>query len=326
VATIATAAGLPAAVVRQVPFQPLFDGRVEDDLIAHTFVEFARTGDPTWPLLLPMVKAAVEAMTAAATAARDAWDLTIDGFVVTGASKRGWTTWLTAAIDERVRGALPMVIDMLAMERHVALQHASFGRMSEQLEPYTRVGIEKLLGSSRGRELIGIVDPYVYRERLVQPKVIALGTNDPYWPLEALDLYLAGLAGPKWVSYAPNAGHGLPAPRVGGLVAALGRHVAGVDRLPRIDWEFEPTATGTACVVRTTPEPAEVLVWRAEAESRDFRQARWTATPVARAEAAWRAEIDRPARGFRAALVECRYPREPLPLLLTTGVRVQRAS
>ena len=325
-AKAAGAAGLPAAVVRQVPFQPMFAGLVEDDLIAHTFVEYARTGDPSWPLLLPMVKAAVEAMTAAAASARDAWGLAIDGFVVTGASKRGWTTWLTAAVDGRVRGAMPMVIDMLSMERHVALQHASFGGMSEQLEPYTRVGIEKLLGSPRGRELIEIVDPYAYRERLVQPKVIALGTNDPYWPLEALDLYLAGLAGPKWVSYAPNAGHGLPGPRVGGLVAALGRHVAGVDRLPTIDWEFEPTATGTACIVRANPEPAEVLVWRAAADSRDFRQARWTAGSVKKAEGRWRAEFDRPASGFQAALVECRYPRDPFPLLLTTGVHVQRAS
>jgi PhoPQ-activated pathogenicity-related protein len=325
-ALAANAAGLPAAVVRQVPFQPMFDGLVEDDLIAHTFVEYARSGDPSWPLLLPMVKSAVEAMTSATAAARDAWGMAIEGFVVTGASKRGWTTWLTAAVDERVRGALPMVIDMLSMERHVELQHASFGGMSEALEPYTSVGIEKLLGSPRGRALIEIVDPYAYRERIVQPKVIALGTNDPYWPLEALDLYLTGLAGPRWVSYTPNAGHGLPIARVCGLVAGLGRHVTGAERMPQLEWAFAPTATGTACVVRATPEPAEVLVWRAAAESRDFREARWAATPVARAEGAWRAEVDRPTRGFQAALVECRYPREPLPLLLTTSVHVQRAS
>ncbi|MEI6504386.1 MAG: PhoPQ-activated protein PqaA family protein, partial [Planctomycetota bacterium] len=52
-ATVATAAGLPAAVVRQVPFQPMFGDLHEDGLIAHTFVEYTKTGDPTWPLLLP---------------------------------------------------------------------------------------------------------------------------------------------------------------------------------------------------------------------------------------------------------------------------------
>ncbi|MFM8414125.1 MAG: PhoPQ-activated protein PqaA family protein, partial [Planctomycetota bacterium] len=95
-ARVAAAAGLPGVVVRQVPYQPMFDGLVEDGLIAHTFVEFVRTGDVTWPLLLPMVKAAVAAMTAAEAAARDRWGLAIDGFVATGASKRGWTTWLSA--------------------------------------------------------------------------------------------------------------------------------------------------------------------------------------------------------------------------------------
>ncbi len=324
-ALAANAAGLPAAVVRQVPFQPMFDGLKEDDLIAHTFVEFVRTGDSSWPLLLPMVKAAVEAMTAAGAIAREAWQLAIERFVLTGASKRGWTTWLTAAVDERVGGALPMVIDMLSLDRHVELQRQSFGGMSEQLAPYTSRGIDQLFASARGRELVEIVDPFAYRERLVQPKVIALGTNDPYWPLEALNLYLDGLEGPAWVSYAPNAGHGLPVMRVGGLAAALGRHVAGEQRLPTLDWAFADTPGGVACRLTSDKTPDDVRLWRAEAGSRDFRKARWTSRPLASVDGMWRAEIERPVRGHAAAFIECRYPREPLPLWLTTSVHVQSA-
>ncbi|MFM8494509.1 MAG: PhoPQ-activated protein PqaA family protein [Planctomycetia bacterium] len=324
-ALAANAAGLPAAVVRQVPFQPMFDGLKEDDLIAHTFVEFARTGDASWPLLLPMVKAAVEAMTAAGAGAREAWQLGIERFVLTGASKRGWTTWLTAAVDERVAGAMPMVIDMLSLDRHVALQRESFGGMSEQLQPYTSRGAERLFSSPRGQELVGIVDPYAYRERLVQPKVIALGTNDPYWPLEALNLYLDGLEGPRWVSYAPNAGHGLPLMRVGGLVAALGQHVSGGRRLPALEWSFAEAAGGVACSITSDTPPDEVHLWQAEADSRDFRKARWASQPLAAVDGAWRANVAKPTRGYAAALIECRYPREPLPLLLTTSVHVQSA-
>ncbi|MEI6240585.1 MAG: PhoPQ-activated protein PqaA family protein [Planctomycetia bacterium] len=324
-AIAANAAGLPAAVVRQVPFQPMFDGLKEDDLIAHTFVEFVRTGDPSWPLLLPMVKAAVESMTAACAAARDAWRLDIERFVLTGASKRGWTTWLTAAVDERVGGAMPMVIDMLSLERHVELQRKSFGGMSEQLVPYTSRGVEQLFSSPRGRELVEIVDPFAYRDRLLQPKVIALGTNDPYWPLESLGLYLDGLEGPRWVSYAPNAGHGLPVTRVCGLVAALGQHVAGERRLPTLDWSFAETPDAVACTVTSDDTPDEVLLWQATAESRDFRKARWTSTPLSPVDGSWRADVVRPASGFAAAMIECRYPREPLPLLLTSGVHVQSA-
>lgn len=327
-ALFANAARLPAAVIRQVPYQPLFDGLSEDDLIAHTFVEFARTGDASWPLLLPMVKAAVEAMTAAGEIARDRFGLEVEGFVVTGASKRGWTTWLAAAVDDRVRAALPMVIDMLSLERHVELQFASFGGMSEQLEDYTSRGIEKLLQTPRGGELIGIVDPYRYRDRITQPKLIALGTNDPYWPLESLDLYFGGLPGPRWVSYAPNAGHGLPMERIAGLVAALGRHASGREQLPDLRWEFAPAAEGVACTVRSDEEPTEVILWQASSPSRDFRKARWTSAPVAAAAdgaASWRAMLGRPAEGHAAALVECHYAREPVSLVLTTSVHVLAA-
>jgi PhoPQ-activated pathogenicity-related protein len=118
-AAVANASGLPAAVVRQVPFQPMFGDLHEDGLIAHTFVEYTKTGDPTWPLLLPMVKSAVEAMNAATAQAQEHWGVEIDEFVVTGASKRGWTTWLSAAVDERVKGIVPMVIDMLSLADHV---------------------------------------------------------------------------------------------------------------------------------------------------------------------------------------------------------------
>jgi PhoPQ-activated pathogenicity-related protein len=327
VAPVAAAAGLPAAVIRQVPYQPMFDGLVEDGLIAHTFVEFAKTGDVTWPLLLPMVKAAVEAMTAAQATAADRWGLEVDGFVTTGASKRGWTTWLSAAMDERVKGLVPMVIDMLSLEQHVGLQRKSFGRLSEKLGDYTSRGIEQLLGSPRGRELITIVDPIGYRDRIVQPKIVALGTNDPYWPLEACDLYYDRLEGPRWLSYAPNAGHGLPAAQVAGLVAAMGRHTAGVEPLPELDWSVAADGGGLTCRgARAAAAAPRAVAWRAASATRDFRQAVWTSSVAERDGDGWRLPLPKPAAGFAAGLIALEFPRRPLPLVLTTGVRVRGAT
>ena len=329
-AAVATAAGLPAAVVRQVPFQPMFGDLHEDGLIAHSFVEYTKTGDPTWPLLLPMVKSAVEAMNAAASQAKEQWGAEIDEFVVTGASKRGWTTWLSAAVDDRVKGIVPMVIDMLSLGDHVKLQVASFGKMSEQLGDYTSRGIEHLLATPRGRDLVQVVDPYSYRDRYTMPKVIALGTNDPYWPLEACSLYYDGLPGPRWVSYCPNAGHGLPVPRVAGLVAAVGRHVAGIETLPAIDWRFTDGNAGhdtndAECVVTCGATPERVTLWTAASSSRDFRKAHWSSQPLPAAGPEWRVPIPAPQAGFAAGLVELEFAREPVPLLLTSGVKVVRA-
>lgn len=39
----------------------------------------------------------------------------IDKFVLNGESKRGWTTWLTTAVDKRVIGAIPMTMDLCNM-------------------------------------------------------------------------------------------------------------------------------------------------------------------------------------------------------------------
>src|SRR5256885_11934334 len=104
---LANALHAPVVIVRQVPFEPLFGGRREDALIAYTFDQYLQTGEPDWPLLLPMVKSASRAMDAVQRLAREQWGLAIARFTVTGASKRGWTSWLTPAGDPPAAGRHP---------------------------------------------------------------------------------------------------------------------------------------------------------------------------------------------------------------------------
>jgi len=104
---IARALRSTVVVLGQVPFQPLFD-LTEDRLIAHSFERYLATGDPEWPLLLPMVKSVVRALDASSEAAAQQWGAPLERFTVTGGSKRGWTTWLTAAVDPRVTAIAPI--------------------------------------------------------------------------------------------------------------------------------------------------------------------------------------------------------------------------
>ncbi|NIP95274.1 MAG: PhoPQ-activated pathogenicity-like protein PqaA type, partial [Akkermansiaceae bacterium] len=178
----------PLALLLQVPSQPLYDDLYEDDLIAHTFDEFLKGGDDEWPLLLPMVKSATSAMDALQGLVRQGHLKTgagvacaLEKFIVAGASKRGWTTWLTAAVDPRVCALAPSVIDVLNMDDQMRLQRKSYGAFSSKISPYTSRRIMERLESPRGELLRKVVDPFEYRERLQHPKLLLLGTNDPYW-------------------------------------------------------------------------------------------------------------------------------------------------
>jgi len=137
--TLAQRAGAVAAVITKIPFQPLYEGRKEDALIAYTFDQYLKTGDESWPLLFPMVKGAVRAMDSVQAFAQQEYQQKIEKFVVSGASKRGWTTWLTAAVDPRVQAIAPMVIDMLNMRVQTDWAEKVYGKQSEQIHDYTEM-------------------------------------------------------------------------------------------------------------------------------------------------------------------------------------------
>jgi len=63
--------------------------------------------------------------------AKQEWEIEVTHFVVSGASKRGWTTWLTAAADRAVKALAPCVIDTLNMSVQLPYQLKSWGKYSE---------------------------------------------------------------------------------------------------------------------------------------------------------------------------------------------------
>jgi PhoPQ-activated pathogenicity-related protein len=325
-AALAEEIGAPVAVLLHVPQQPIFDGMREDEIISYTFEQFLKSGDSTWPLLLPMVKSAVRGMDAVQQFAMQHWQLDVKHFTLTGASKRGWTTWLTSAIDPRVQALAPMVIDVLNMGPQMKHQLATWGKFSEQIEDYTRRGIQSRNDSNEGSNLRTIVDPYSYRDSLVQPKLILLGTNDRYWPLDALNLYWDGLPGEKRVLYVPNQGHGLrDLERVVGSVAAIHRQAAGELRLPELSWDLKSADGQLQLHLRSNVRPARTLAWVATSATRDFRDAKWESQPAELIDGTFRYDLPLPKQGFAALFGEAKFETGTLPYYLSTNVRIVTA-
>jgi PhoPQ-activated pathogenicity-related protein len=142
---IARDTGTFTAELRLVPNQPVVfkddpshKPRAEDDFIAYTWDKYLRTGDEKWPARLPMTKSAVRAMDAvtAFAASREGGGQKVSRFVVSGASKRGWTTWTTAAVDKRVVAIAPAVIDMLNVEPSFVHHWQAYGAWSEAVKDY----------------------------------------------------------------------------------------------------------------------------------------------------------------------------------------------
>ena len=206
---MASQIGSPVAILYGIPNQPLLDGKKEDALIAETFVRYLDTKDADWPLLFPMTKSVVKAMDALQEFSKQEWNTPVKSFVISGASKRGWTTWLTGACDPRVQAIAPMVIDTLNMVEQMAHQKETLGAYSDMIHDYTERGLVPIPPKEDAKHLWKMVDPYFYRDKLKMPKLIINGANDPYWSTDALNLYWDDLPGDKWVTYVPNAGHKL---------------------------------------------------------------------------------------------------------------------
>lgn len=318
--TLARVARMRVAVLQNVPNQPLMGGKKEDDLITETWLKYLETGDATWPLLFPMVKSAVKAMDVVQAYSESETGSKPTSFFITGASKRGWTSWLTPVVDKRIKATAPLVIDVLNFRPQMNHQLETWGAYSEQIEDYTRKGlIKKEVGTPREEALMTMMDPYTYRSRLTLPKLIVVGSNDPYWVIDATSFYWNDLEGPKSALVIPNAGHNLDN-KNGGKELALStvgihfRMAAKGQLLPALHYEQK----GDVLHLKAEKTPKFMKGWIAFSSSKDFRDAKWSSISVQQDGDSGQMTVKPPASGHVAWYCECGYDTEGVPFSVCT--------
>jgi PhoPQ-activated pathogenicity-related protein len=320
--------------LKQVPNEPLTfaddpgNERSEDAIIAYSFDKFFKTQDPTWPLLLPMVKSAVRAMDAAQDHLTKATGgkVQIKDFVVTGGSKRGWTTWLTGAVDKRVRAIAPMVIDVLNMGPQMQHHYGAYGFYSPAIGDYEQMKILDRMGSQGSSEMRNFVDPYEYRTRYTMPKFVINSTGDQYFPCDSSQFYFKDLPAPKYLLYNPNTEHSLSGSGVEKALLAWYMAILAGRPLPEFSWDV---AGEGHMVVTAKTKPTEVNLWTAtNPDKRDFRLMTigkaWTSSPLAANDkGVYDAVVKAPEKGWTAYVVELLFDSgSPLPYRFSTEVRV----
>lgn len=330
---VAQATGTVAYELKMIPNQPLIfhgDGkqRKEDDLIGYTWDQYLKTGDPTWPARNPMVKSAVRAMdTVTAYMASDAGkNQTVDKFVVAGGSKRGWTTWLTGAVDKRVVGIIPIVIDVVNADASMLHHFHTYGFWAPAVGNYVQHKIMERIDDPRLKELYDIVDPYAYRHRLTMPKFVLNAAGDQFFLPDSSQYYWDELEGPKILRYVPNTDHGMGGSDAIESAIAFYTMILNDRPLPEYTWKMKDDGT---LQVETKNTAKEVRLWQAtNPEARDFRVESFGRNYTSEVlnesgDGIYLAKIYPPKTGWSAYFVELTYDvGASVPLKVTTQVIV----
>ena len=320
------------AELKQIPSEPLVfadePGKPlsEDGIITYTWEKFLKGGDETWPLRLPMTKASVRAMDTITAFGKARGNYNVGKFIVSGGSKRGWTTWTTAAVDQRVVAIAPAVIDVLNMEKSMDHHYRAYGFFAPSVGDYMQRGIMDWAGSKEYKALLEIEEPFQYRDRFTMPKYVLNAAGDQFFLPDSSQFYWNDLKGEKLLRYVPNSDHsmrGTDVPK--SLTSYVDMILRGVKR-PEYSWKVEKNGD---IHVKSKDEPSEVNVWMAvNPEARDFRVEKvgriYKSTPLAaEKKGEWIAKAPVVEKGYAAYFVELTYPTGgKYPLKVTTQVKV----
>ncbi|WP_297692086.1 PhoPQ-activated protein PqaA family protein [Phenylobacterium sp.] len=320
-----------------VPNQPLRftedpKPRVEDEIIAYQQAKFARDRNPLDLVRLPMVKSGTAAMTAIQQylATPEGGKLPLDHFVVSGGSKRAWTTWLVGALDPRVVAIIPIVINVLDVDATTRHHWEAMGYFSPALKDYVDNGLIPNMIGKPGIEAVNkIEDPLNYRDRpsMKMPKYIINAVGDEYFPPDNTRFSYHLLPQVKRLRMIPNSKHSTAGTDISDSMTAF--YAAILDHRPIPNYAWSVGKDG-AIVLHSDVKPMEVYLWQGtNPNARDFRVDTigkvFTSTRLSpRPDGTYRGDVPKPKTGFTAYFLEVLYPSgTKYPFKFTTEVYVK---
>ena len=324
------------AHINNIPFQPIRFGskdtidHYEDDLIAYGWKQFLMNGagdeQAEWLARFPMTRAVSRAMDVVQEITLKN-DIPVQEFFISGASKRGWTTWTTAAIDKRVIGMAPLVIDLLNLKPSFDHHYRVYGDWSPAVQDYINYGIMDWIGSKEFDRLLEYVEPYQFKERFEMPKLIINGTVDEFFVTDSWKFYYHDLTGYKQLQYVPNGNHSLAGSYNTSNVFSFFDALVHNEPLPQ--WQWKVVSNRFEVFIEDDSKHYEIALWSStNPKARDFRiwevGQNWVKTIIPKNEnGVYSIQAPENKDGYTSSLIEVTFKRNPeSPLVFTTGTIV----
>ncbi len=203
-------------------------------------------------------------------------DTPITQYVMSGASKRGWTTWLTGAMDQdRVIAIVPIVWDGISVADVFHQQYRDYGGWSWAIDDYVENNVVTFLDTPEMEEFQDLIDPVRYRKRLTMPKVVVSGLMDEFQMPDDEQFWWDDIPDPKWLLKSPNTEHsyitgvGVAVPTMGTWITYL----LNDWEIPYLTWDYDDDS-GDVTVEAHGGEVYSAQMWYATTcndQRRDFR-------------------------------------------------------
>ena len=318
--------------VSNIPFQPLNflsseqDSFEEDDLIAFAWNKFLKQGakqkDVEWLPRFPMTRAIVRAMDLAQEIVLQN-DILVKDFVVSGASKRGWTAWTTAAVDSRVKAVVPMVIDMLNLVPSFENHYRSYGEFSPAVQEYVNYNIQDWLGTEEFKVLMSYIEPFSFIDKFTMPKYIINAGSDEFFSTDSWRFYYDKLQGEKIIRYVPNKNHSLDGRYLTEDLVSYFYRVINDIEMPSLSWNL---SDNKLIAELDYDGDYDVSVWTAKNDNgRDFRLWEegelWEETSIGKlVNNKYELNVSSNLKGYKATMIEFTIdPESEFPLIISTG-------
>ncbi|BFZ03768.1 hypothetical protein BsWGS_06807 [Bradybaena similaris] len=290
-----------------------------------------------------MTKAVVRGMDAVTSYVTSLTGDVIDKFMVAGRSKRGWTTWLTAAVDKRVIAISPGVFDLLNIRENLHHHFRSLGGWTYAFADFYKVNITRFLDDPKFALILAFADPFAYNDRLTIPKLLVTSTGDEFFLPDDSHYFFDKLQSPKHIRIVPNASHavGTGELQYANLLADFYLNILEGAQMPNVSWVLSQTGTGGKISAWTSSVPKSVTIFHAktaDAKRRDFRlsvfdpvHGKLRANPVfwhslnatRVSDLEYEADLHRPAEGWLGFFIEFTFPGvQNSTLTFTTEVNI----